>query len=63
MKHTLASDSFGGEGGKILKVIGCCHVIHKFFMTDKERKAYNEEKVKALDFYKSFYFNWINYNL
>lgn len=43
---------------EILKVIGCYHVIHKSYMTNKERKAYVEAKVNTLDFQKSFFFDW-----
>lgn len=52
--NTLACDSFGGGSGEILKVIKCCHVIHKSYMTDKERKAHGEAKVNTWDFRNCF---------
>lgn len=42
---------------EILKVIGCYHVIHKSYMTNKERKAYVESKINTSDFQKFFYFD------
>lgn len=38
---------------KILKVIGCYHVIHKSYVTNKERKAYME--AKAFGFSEIFF--------